>query len=198
MDASIAQESVGRVVPFSGLGGQLPGDGRAYELVEGYVFEVVEDGLLALFPGFVRGAGGTGAAGTFLHDAARNAEGAFGGFDGVAQRYFGRGPREPGAPTAALLALDQPLAGEVRQDTGQRTARDAGLGRDPVRRHPLPEPRQVKQRPQGVPPLAAQLQPQTSSSRSGPPVATHFLPVPHPAHRTRRTRRRTRKTLLVL
>jgi hypothetical protein len=133
------------------------------KLVEGLVAEVFEDGLLASLPGRVQCAGGVFSAGTIVHDAAGNAEGALGRLDGVAEGDLRGGAREAGAATAALATLDQPGAGEVGQDASEQPARDAGLGRDAFSRRLLPQLGEVDQSPQSVPSLATQLQLQTKT-----------------------------------
>jgi hypothetical protein len=70
---------------------------------------------------------------------------------------------------APLFGLDQPRAGELGQDTRQQATRDAGLRRDPRRRHLLPGPGKVDKSPQSIPPLAAVLQLQASQA----PVRKH-------------------------
>src|SRR5918994_6767709 len=128
------------------------------EVFQALFLQVLEDSLLALFPGVVQGAGYAGTAGTVLHDATGNAEGAFGCFDGVPERDLPCRPSEAGASAAALFTLDQAGVGEAGQDAGQQAARDAGLGGDPIRRRPFPDPGEVDQSPQSVSSLAAQLE----------------------------------------
>lgn len=133
------------------------------ELVEGLAAEAFEDGLLAPLPGCVQGTGGVFSAGAIVHDAAGDAEGALGRLDAIAEGDLRGGAREAGAAPAALVALDQPGAGEVGHDAGEQPARDAGLGGDPVSRRLLPQPGEVDQGPQSVPSLATQLQLQTKT-----------------------------------
>ena len=109
-----------------------------------------------------RAQGAPVAAGAILHDAAGNAEGAFGRFHGVPECDLLRRPREAGASAAALLALDQAGVGEAGQDAGKQAARDVRFGGDPVGARPLSKPGEVDQGSQGVASLAAQLQSQPS------------------------------------
>jgi hypothetical protein len=142
------------------------------ELIEGLGAEVLEYSALSFFPGIVQDAGRSLPAGAVLHDAVEYPEGALDRLHGFAERYLVGRPREPAPSAATLFALDQPRAGELGQDTCQQAARDAGIGRDPRRRHLLPGPGKVDKSPQGIPPLAAELQPQDSR----PPVRNYPVP----------------------
>jgi len=102
-----------------GSGRQLTGGILYEEVFEGLGAEVLEDSLLAFFPGIVQGAWGAFSASAVFHDAAGDAEWPFHGLHGLSERYLGRGLRQPGTPAAALFAFDQTLAGELGQDAGQ-------------------------------------------------------------------------------
>jgi hypothetical protein len=88
---------------------------------------VLEDGLLAFLLGLVQGARATFSAGAVFHDAAGDAEGSFYYLHRLPERYLARRSCKPGAPAAALFALDQARAGELGQDAGQQAARDVGF-----------------------------------------------------------------------
>lgn len=128
-------------------GGQFAGRVLGDEIFEALVAEVFEDSLLALFPGFVQGAGGIFAAGSVFHDAAGDSEGTFGRLYGVSEGYLLGAAGKAGASSAALLALDQTRVREPSEDAGQQTARDVGFGGDPVGRRPLSQPGEVDQGP---------------------------------------------------
>jgi hypothetical protein len=123
-----------------GLGRNLTGGILHEELFQRLGIEILEDSPLARFPGFVHSAGSAFPAGTLCHDAAGNTERSLHGFHGLPERYLGRWSRQPGAATAALFALDQACVGELSQDACQLAAWNMGLGRNPLRRYPLPDP----------------------------------------------------------
>jgi hypothetical protein len=127
-----------------GSGRELTGRVLSEELFEGLSTEVLEDSPLAFFPGLVQGAGSDFSAGTILDYTAGNAERSLDRFHGLAERYLRRGSRQPGATSAALLALDQTRVGELRQDASEQAPWNVGLSRDPLRRHPLPDPGQIE------------------------------------------------------
>ena len=81
--------------PFSGLEAWPFEGGFLGEFVEGLIFQVPEEGLLAFFPGLVQRAGSARTAGAVLHDAAGHTEGSFYGFYGIPKRYLVRGLRQP-------------------------------------------------------------------------------------------------------
>jgi hypothetical protein len=140
---------------------ELVGGGSRDELLDGLRAEVLEDSLLALYPGVVQGAWSALSAGAILHDAASDAEWSFDRFYGFPERYFVRGSCKPGTSAAALFGLDETRVGELGQDASEQAARNVGFGGNPVGGHPLTDLGKIHQSPQSVPPFATQLQLQT-------------------------------------
>jgi len=140
---------------------ELVGGGSRDELLDGLHAEVLEDSLLALYPGVVHGAWSALSAGAILHDAASDAEWSFDRFYGFPERYFVRGSCKPGTSAAALFGLDETRVGELGQDASEQAAGNVGFGGNPVGGHPLTDLGKIYQSSQGVPPFATQLQLQT-------------------------------------
>ena len=108
--------------------GQFAGGGSRDELFEGLCVEVFENGLLALFPGVMHGAGDALSAGAIFHDALGDTEGAFHGLHCFPERYPAHRSGQPGASAAALFALDQARMSELGHDPGQQAARNPSFG----------------------------------------------------------------------
>ena len=81
------------------------GDSSRDKLFDGLCTEVLENNLLALYPGVVHGAWSAHSAGAILHDASGDAEWPFDRFYSFPKRYFVRGSCKPGTSAAALFAL---------------------------------------------------------------------------------------------
>ena len=122
---------------------ELVGGGSRDEFFDGLRAEVLEDCLLALYPGVVHGAWSALSAGAILHDAASDAEWSFDRFYGFPKRYFVRGSCKPGTSAAALFGLDETSVGELGQDTSKQAAGNMGFGGNPVGGHPLTDPGKI-------------------------------------------------------
>jgi hypothetical protein len=94
----------GLVLDRQDLAGEERGLGG--EVCEGPVAEVFEDGVLALRPGFVQGAGAVLAAGALLHDAVGDLERPLDGLHSVAQAdVFGRSGEAGASPLPSVVSI---------------------------------------------------------------------------------------------